>query len=190
MPFGLSNSPSTFQALMNEVIHPLLRKYVLVFFDDILIYSKHWEDLIQHLHQVFNLMRSHHLFLNQSKCSVGTSEVAYLGHVISASGVKADSSKIQAVVDLPTPHSITTLRGFLGLARYYRKFIRDYGKIAAPLNNLLERNAFTWSNIAASSFKQLKHALSSTPVLQLPNFEEPFVVECDTSAEGIGAVLK
>ncbi|XP_068636054.1 uncharacterized mitochondrial protein AtMg00860-like [Aristolochia californica] len=143
--------------------------------------SKNWEDHIQHLHQVFDLMRSHHLFFNQSKCSLGTSEVAYLGHVISASGVKVDSSKIQAVVDWPTPHSVTALRGFLGLAGYYRKFIRVYGQIMAPLNRLLTRNTFKWSNLSASSFEQLKHALASAPVLQLPNFEEPFVIECDAS---------
>ncbi|XP_068651582.1 uncharacterized protein [Aristolochia californica] len=171
MPFGLSNAPSTFQTLMNEVFRPFLRKYVLVFFDDILIYSQNQGDHIQAL-------------------APGTSEVAYLGHVISASGVKVNNTKIQSVLDWPTPHSVTTLRGFLGLAGYYRKFIRDYGQIAALLTSLLKRNAFTWTDAADSSFQQLKQSLASAPVLQLPNFEEVFIVECDASGGGIGAVLQ
>ncbi|XP_068655360.1 uncharacterized mitochondrial protein AtMg00860-like [Aristolochia californica] len=120
MPFGLSNTPSTFQALVIEVFH---------------------------------LLRLHHLFLNKSKCEIGTSEVAYLGHVISALGVKVDSTKIQSVLDWPTLHSVTTLRGFLGLADYYRKFIWDYGQIAAPLTSLLKWNAFPWTDAVDSSFQ-------------------------------------
>ncbi|XP_068644683.1 uncharacterized mitochondrial protein AtMg00860-like [Aristolochia californica] len=121
---------------------------------------------------------------------MGTSEVAYLGHVISASEVQVDMRKIQTMLDWPTPHSITALRGFLGLAGYYRKFIRDYGQIAAPLANLLKRNAFTWMEITYSSFQHLKQSLASALVLQLHNFEDPFVIECDASGGGIGAVLQ
>ncbi|XP_068657859.1 uncharacterized mitochondrial protein AtMg00860-like [Aristolochia californica] len=115
--------------------------------------------------------------------------MAYLGHIISVVGVKVDQSKIQAVIDWPPPTSITALRGFLGLVGYYRKFIRSYGQIGAPLNNLLKKNAFTWSETAAHGFQQLKEGLSSAPVLQLPNFNGSFVVECDASGGGIGAVL-
>ncbi|XP_068662898.1 uncharacterized mitochondrial protein AtMg00860-like [Aristolochia californica] len=170
---------------MNEVFSSLLRKYVLVFFDDILVSSNSWEEHLQHLHQVFSVIRSNHLVLNQSKCSMGTSEVAYLGHIISTIGVKVEHSNIQVVTDWPPPTSITALRGFLGLAGYYRKFIRRYGQIVAPLNNLLKKNAFTWLETAAHSFQQLKEPISSAPVLQLPDFDESFVVECDAS----GAVL-
>ncbi|XP_068645172.1 uncharacterized mitochondrial protein AtMg00860-like [Aristolochia californica] len=190
MPFGLSNAPSTFQALMNEVLKPLLWKYVLVFFDDILIYNATWESHMQHLRTVFQLLRAHHLFLKHFKCSFGAPEVAYLGHVISAAGVKVDSSKIQAVVDWPTPHSATALKGFLHLSGYYRKFIHDYGQLAAPLMCLLKRNAFAWSEAASYSFAQLTLALASAPLLQLQNFEDLFVIECDTSGGGIGAVLQ
>ncbi|XP_068639363.1 uncharacterized mitochondrial protein AtMg00860-like [Aristolochia californica] len=165
-------------------------EYVLVFFDDILIYYATWESHMQHLCKVFQLLRAHHLFLKHSKCSFGAPEVAYLGHVISATGVKVDSSKIQAIVDWPTPQSATTLKGFLGLSGYYRKFIHDYGQLAAPLTCLLKCNAFAWSEAAASSFAQLKLALASTPVLQLPNFEDLFVIECDAFRGGIGAVLQ
>ncbi|XP_068636090.1 uncharacterized mitochondrial protein AtMg00860-like [Aristolochia californica] len=145
-------------ALMNEVFSSLLWKYVLVFFDDILVYSNSCEEHLQNLHQ--------------SNYSMGNSEVAYLGHVISVVGVKVDQSKIQAITYWPPPTSITALRGFLGIAGYYRKFIRSYGQIAAPLNNLLKKNAFTWSETAAHSIQQLKEALSSAPVLQLPDFDD------------------
>ncbi|XP_068636072.1 uncharacterized mitochondrial protein AtMg00860-like [Aristolochia californica] len=120
---------------------------------------------------------------------MGTSKVAYLGHVISTVGVKVDQSKIQAITDWPPPTFLTALRGFLGLAGYYRKFIRTYGQIAAPLNNLLKKHAFTWSPSATQAFQQLKEALASAPVLQLPDFDESFVVECDAPRGGIGAVL-
>ncbi|XP_068666542.1 uncharacterized mitochondrial protein AtMg00860-like [Aristolochia californica] len=120
---------------------------------------------------------------------MGSSEVAYLGHVISASGVKVDMNKIKTDSDWPTPQSVTALRGFLGLVSYYRKCICDYGQIAAPLNNLLKRNAFTWMEVADSSFQQLKQSLASTLVLQLPNFEDLFIIECDASGGGIGAII-
>ncbi|XP_068666498.1 uncharacterized mitochondrial protein AtMg00860-like [Aristolochia californica] len=120
---------------------------------------------------------------------MGMSEGAYLGYVISAVGVKVDQSKIQVVTDCPPPKSITALRGFLGLAGYYRKIIHSYGQIAAPLNNLLKKNVFTWLETAAHSFQQLKEALSSSPVLQLPDFDESFVVECDVSGGSIDAVF-
>ncbi|XP_068649598.1 uncharacterized mitochondrial protein AtMg00860-like [Aristolochia californica] len=113
-----------------------------------------------------------------------------MGHVISVVGVKVDQSKIQAVTDWPPPTSLTALRGFLSLEGYYRKFIRTYGQIAAPLNNLLKKHAFTWSSSAAQAFQQLKEALASAPVLQLPDFDESFVVECDASGGSIGAVLQ
>ncbi|XP_068657964.1 uncharacterized mitochondrial protein AtMg00860-like [Aristolochia californica] len=148
---------------------------------------KHWDE---HLNGVFTLLCSHHLVLNKSKCSMGTPEVAYLGHVIFAIGVKVDQSKIQTAIDWPPPISIIAFSGFLGLTGYYRKFIRSYGQIAAPLNNLLKKNAFSWSEPADYSFQQLKAALSSALVLQLPDFDELFVVECDASGGGIGAVLQ
>ncbi|XP_068657912.1 uncharacterized mitochondrial protein AtMg00860-like [Aristolochia californica] len=131
---------------------------LFVFFDDILVNSEHWDEHLQHLCQVFTLLCYHHLVLNQSKCSMGTSEVAYLGHIISTSGVKVDHSQILVVVDCPTSTLVTALRGSLGLAGYYRKFIRNYGQIAAPLNNLLKRNAFTRSDTTTSSFEDLKAA--------------------------------
>jgi hypothetical protein len=124
MPFGLANAPATFQALMNDVLRPYLRRFALVFFDDILIYSSSWAEHLQHLAITLKAIRDHHLHLKRSKCSFGAASVAYLGHIISATGVAMDADKVVAVESWPEPHSARALRGFLGLTGYYRKFIR------------------------------------------------------------------
>jgi hypothetical protein len=146
MPFGLSNTPVTFQALMNDVLHPYLRKFVLVFFDDILIYSKTWAEHLQHINIVLHALRDHQLHLKRSKCSFGARSVAYLRHVISAARVAMDATKVEAVSSWSVPRFARGLRGFLGLAGYYRKFIRDFDVIAAPLTRLLRRDAFAWDD--------------------------------------------
>jgi hypothetical protein len=189
MPFGLSNAPATFQALMNDVLHPFLRRFVLVFFNDILIYNTSWSEHLQHVGLVFTALRAHCLFLKRSKCSFGTPSVAYLGHVISADGVAMDSDKVAAVASWSLPRSPRGVRGFLGLTGYYRKFIRDFGSIAAPLTRLLRKEAFVWTTEADEAFVALKRALSSVPVLQMPDFARQFVVDCDASGTGFGAVL-
>ncbi|WVZ69652.1 hypothetical protein U9M48_018407 [Paspalum notatum var. saurae] len=152
MPFGLSNAPATFQALMNDVLRPYLRRFVLVFFDDILIYSTSWVEHLQHISIVLHALRSHRIHLKRSKCSFGALSVTYLGHVISADGVAMDAAKVAAVATWPAPRAARGLRGFLGLAGYYRKFIRDFGVIAAPLTLLLRRDAFAWDEEAGTAF--------------------------------------
>jgi hypothetical protein len=189
MPFGLTNAPSTFQALMNDVLKPLIRKFVLVFFDDILVFSSSCAAHLQHVREVFTALRANKLSVKQSKCSFGKTSVAYLGHVISAQGVSMDLDKVAAVEVWPRPRSIRALRGFLGLTGYYRKFIADYGTIAAPLMTLLKREAFRWSERAEEAFLQLKQALISAPLLQMPDFSKQFMVDCDASGTGFGAVL-
>ncbi|KAJ4778469.1 polyprotein [Rhynchospora pubera] len=189
MPFGLSNAPSTFQALMNDVLRPFLRQFVLVFFDDILIYSRSWAEHLKHVRTVLLQLRLHNLKLKRSKCTFGQTSVAYLGHVITHNGVSMDQAKVQAISDWPEPSSVRALRGFLGLAGYYRRFIQDYGILAAPLTKLLKKDTYSWSPEAATAFAALKKALSRSPVLQLPDFTLPFTVECDASASGFGAVL-
>ncbi|KAD7116687.1 hypothetical protein E3N88_03955 [Mikania micrantha] len=189
MPFGLMNAPATFQAVMNDIFRPLLRKSVVIFFDDILVYSPTWETHLSYLKKVFQILHSNLLVLNSQKCSFGQSKVEYLGHIISYHGVSMDPSKIQAVQNWPQPTSIKGLRGFLGLTGYYRKFIRQYGSIARPLTDLTKKNAFLWSDQAQVSFDQVKQPLITAPVLTLPDFTQPFVIECDASDRGIGAVL-
>jgi hypothetical protein len=189
MPFGLANAPATFQALMNDILGRYLRQFVLVFFDDILIYSSSWTEHLHHVHLVLNTLRQHQLCLKKTKCAFGVPTVSYLGHVLSATGVAMDSQKVQAVADWARPRTVRALRGFIGLAGYYRRFIQGYGAIAAPLTRLLTKDGFTWGDEAENPFQELKRALSSASVLQLPNFERSFVVECDASGSGMGAML-
>jgi hypothetical protein len=144
---------------------------------------------LQHVRAVFQVLRDHRLALKQSKCSFGAQEVSYLGHIISNSGVAIDPAKIDAVQSWPTPTTVRALRGFLGLTGYYRKFIQDYGTIARPLTQLLKREAFVWSPAANDAFLARKYALTSGPTLQLPDFDKPFIVNCDASGSGFGAVL-
>ena len=142
MAFGLTNAPSTFQAMMNGVLHDFLRRFVLVFFDDILIYSATWTEHLQHVRAVFNVLRVNHLAIKQSKCTFGEQAVHYLGHIITSDGVTMDPAKVEAVVAWPTPTTVRALRGFLGLTGYYRKFVRNYGVVAQPLTKLLKKEAF------------------------------------------------
>ena len=145
MPFGLTNAPSTFQALMNDVFKNQLRKFVLIFFDDILAYSVSWQEHLQHLQIVLDILRSHQLYVKREKCQFGQQKVRYLGHIISQDGVFVDQEKISAMVQWPKPNNPRAMRGFLGLTGYYRKFIQDYGKIAAPLTHMLKKNLFSWT---------------------------------------------
>ena len=152
MPFGLSNAPSTFQALMNAIFGKYLRKFILVFFDDMLIFSKSLKEHIGHLERTFATLRKHELYVKMSKCTFATNQVRYLGHVISKQGVSTDPGKIKDVLDWPEPDNATKLRGFLGLTGYYRKFVRNYGLLAKALTTLLKKQSFVWFDAAQQAF--------------------------------------
>jgi hypothetical protein len=189
MPFGLTNAPSAFQVLMNQNFKPYLQRFILVFFDDILVYSKDMEAHLVHLRITLDALRENQLFAKLSKCTIRCGEVEYLGHIVTAQGVCADPGKIQAMVDWPFPKNIKGLRGFLGLTGYYRKFIKGHGTIAAPLTAMLKKDSYVWSEPAQQAFQALKDAVTRAPFLALPNFSQPFVIECDASGVCIWAVL-
>ncbi len=189
MPFGLTNTPATFQSCMNRIFNRQLRKYLLVFFDDLLIYSRTWEEHMKHLNEVLSIMEEQSLFAKQSKCEFGMTEILYLGHVVSKHGVQVHQEKIHAILDRPPPKSLTDLRGFFGLCSYYRRFVKGFSQLSAPLMDLTKKGAFQWSEEAQLTFDKLKEAMSTCPVLALPDFNRPFILECDASGEGIGGVL-
>ena len=175
---------------MNVTLKPLLRICVLVFFDDILIYSKTLEEHVEHIRQVFHLLAKDKWLLKRSKCQFARQSIAYLGHVISAEGVATDPSKIQSIHSWPTPTDAKQLRSFLGLAGYYRKFVRHFAILARPLTDLLKKGTmFLWTSVHDGAFTSLKNALVTAPVLALPDFSRPFQIQTDASDMGVGVVL-
>ncbi|KAD4180155.1 hypothetical protein E3N88_28746 [Mikania micrantha] len=189
MPFGLTNAPSTFQSAMNDLFRPYLRRFILVFFDDILVYSPSLAQHIENLTITLELLEKNQFYAKLSKCCFGQTKVSFLGHIVSSAGVQVDQDKVAAVESWPVPTNVKEVRGFLGLTGYYRRFVKHYGLIARPLTNLTKTEGFTWNEETAQAFNSLKQALITAPVLKLPDFSAPFIVECDASSEGVGAIL-
>jgi hypothetical protein len=189
MPFGLTNAPATFQSCMNHVFNKQLRKHLLVFFDDLLIYSKTWEEHLRHVDQILSIMEEKSLYAKESKCEFGMIEVLYLRHIIEEKGVQVHQEKIIAIREWPTLKTLTELRGFLGLCTYYSKFVKGLSQLCTPLNDLTKKESFKWSDEAQAMMEKMKEVMSTCPVLSLLDFGIPFTLECDSSGEGIGAVL-
>ena len=190
MPFGLTNAPAAFMDLMNRVFGPYLDKFVIVFIDDILVYSSNKEEHVEHLRIVLQTLREHQLYAKFIKCQFWLDRVAFLGHVVSAEGISIDPQKIEAIVDWKPPTNVTEVRSFLGLASYYRKFVEGFSKIATPLTKLTRKEEkFIWSETCQNGFDELKQRLTTAPVLTLPSGSEGFTVYCDASKQGLGCVL-
>ena len=190
MPFGLTNAPAAFMDLMHRVCKPFLDKSVIVFIDDILIYSKNKQDHGRHLREVLEVLKKEKLYAKFSKCDFWIREVQFLGHVVNYKGIKVDPAKIEVVMQWETPKSPTEIRSFLGLAGYYRRFIKDFSSIAAPLTTLTRKGIkYTWNEKQELAFGELKRRLCEAPILALPEGIEDFVVFSDASGVGLGCVL-
>ncbi|GJY36214.1 reverse transcriptase domain-containing protein [Tanacetum coccineum] len=190
MPFGLTNAPAIFMDLMNRVCRPYLDKFVIVFIDDILIYSKTQEEHVEHLMLVLELLKKEKLYAKFSKCEFWLREVQFLRHVINGNGIHVNPSKIEAVKNWKAPRTLTEVRSFLGLAGYYRRFIEKFSKIAKSLTILTQKSkTFDWGEEHELAFQTLKDKLCNVPILALPDGPEDFVVYCDASGIGLGCVL-
>ena len=193
MPFGLTNSGASFQRRMGHILRGLEYRFALIYIDDIVIFSKSFEEHLTHLEEVFRRLRDANAKLNPDpeKCSFVKQRIVYLGHVVTPEGIFPDPSKVEVVKNFPTPASLKELKSFLGLANYYRRFIKGFSEIASPLNALTRKGVkFFWSESCANAFDRLKRALISAPVLAFPDFEEQFLLNyVDASSTGIGFAL-
>ena len=189
---GLANSPATFQSVMNRIFAPHLHKFVVVYLDDIMVYSKTPEEHLEHLEIVLKILQENQFYTKPEKCTFNLHEVKFLGHIVGRGGLRVDPKKVEVVKDWPTPKDATEIRQFLGLTNYFRKFIKDYSSIAAPLMDLTRKDTdikTAWSTLHDEAFLQLKQALTTAPLLALPDFTQPFELVSDASLRGTGAIL-
>src|SRR4051812_26963027 len=190
MPFGLTNAPAVFMDMMNRIFRPYLDKFVVVFVDDILIYSASEAEHEEHLRIALQLLRDNKLYAKYSKYEFWLSEVKFLGHVVSGEGISVDPSKIEAVTKWERPKTVFDIRSFLGLAGYYRRFVKDFSKLANPMTKLTRKGArFEWSEECEQAFKELKERLTTAPVLIIPEQGRGYTIYCDASGYGLGSVL-
>jgi hypothetical protein len=190
MSFGLTNAPAYFMNLMNKVFMEELDKFVVVFIDDILVYSKSVEEHEQHLRVVLGKLRAHKLYAKFRKCKFWLEKISFLGQILTAEGVAVDPRKVETVSNWQQPTNVSEIRSFLGLAGYYRRFIEGFSKIARPMTELLKKEKkFNWTESCERSFQELKRRLTTAPVLILPDIQRDFVVYCDASQQGLGCVL-
>ncbi|KAL0551627.1 hypothetical protein IC582_010716 [Cucumis melo] len=190
MSFGLTNAPAVFMDLMNRVFREFLDTFVIVFIDDILIYSKTKAEHEEHLRMVLQTLRDNKLYAKFSKCEFWLKQVSFLGHVVSKAGVSVDPAKIEAVTGWTRPSTVSEVRSFLGLAGYYRRFVENFSRIATPLTQLTRKGApFVWSKACEDSFQTLKQKLVTAPVLTVPDGSGSFAIYSDASKKGLGCVL-
>ena len=175
---------------MNRVFQPFLDKFVVVYLDDIVIYSKTLDDHVQHLRQVFQVLRENELYVKKEKCEFARKEVTFLGHVVGDGKIKMDKAKVQAILDWEPPKRVTELRSFLGLVNYYRRFIQGYSSIASPRTDLLKKNKpWAWDEKCKRAFETLKEVVVKEPVLAVLDHTKVYEVHTDASDYAIGGVL-
>lgn len=190
LPMGLSNSPATFQRLVDRVLGPDLEPYVFVYLDDIIIITDTFEKHVEVLREVFKRLKAANLTVSKSKCHFCRPELLYLGYVVDSQGLRMDPAKVQAILNIPVPKCVSEVRRILGLASWYRRFVPNFADVTAPLTELLKKNhSFKWTNACDDALNKLKECLISAPVLSCPDFSRQFTIQCDASGYGIGAVL-
>jgi hypothetical protein len=190
MPFGLCNAPATFQRTMDKVLQRIKDKFVLVYLDDVIIFSKTFEEHIQHVEEVMKRIRDANLRLKAEKCYFAAKVLQFLGHVVGKDGVKPNPEKVDKMINYSEPKNIRELREVLGLFSYYRRFIKDFAQIANPLYKLLKRDIpYMWTQDQQKAFENLRDKLTQAPIVQYPNFNKPFFLYTDASITGLGAVL-
>jgi hypothetical protein len=190
MSFGLTNAPAFFMNLMNNVFMDYVDKFVVVFIDDILIYSQSGEEHADHLNMVLQRLREHQLYAKLSKCEFLIDEVLFLGHIINKDGLAVDPKKVADTLNWKAPTDVRGIKSFIGMARYYRRFIEGFSKIAKPMTALLGNKVeFKWTQKCQEAFEALKEKLTTAPVLVLPDVHKPFSVYCDACYTGLGYIL-
>ena len=190
LAFGLTNAPVTFQRYMDAVLAGLKWNILLVYIDDVLIYSKSFEDHLRDLEEVFNRLIEANMQLKPSKCHLFQQKLIYLGHQVSAEGIKPDPRKVQAIKEMPAPINVNEVRSFLGMCGFYRKYVPNFAKICCPLYALTKESVkFIWKKIEDQAFEELKELMTKAPILKHPNFNYPFIIETDASDKGLGTVL-
>ena len=190
MPFGLTNASSISMRLINHVWCAFIGKFVVVYFDDILIYSKEIDEHISQLIQILDVLRKESLYANLKRCDFCIDRIVFLGYVISAKGIEMDEAKVKAIQEWPTPKSITEVRSFYGLASFYTRFVKDFSTIASPLTEIVKKIVgFKWGEEQENALSLLKSKLISAHLQSLPDFNTAFEIECDASGIDIGAVL-
>jgi hypothetical protein len=187
MSFGLTNAPAYFMYLMNKIFMDYLDKFVVVFIDEILIYSVNEEEHEEHLRLVLQKLRENELYAKFTKCEFWLKEVSFLGHIITNRGIAVDPSMVSDVLKWEAPRMVSEIMSFLGLAGYYHRFIEGFSKIVKPLTTLLEKDReFKWTGACKSSFEEFKKRLTTTPVLVMPDLQKSFNIYCDASRQGLG----
>ena len=191
LPFGLSNAPSTFQSIMNDTLREFIEEgFVVVYLDDVLIHSKTLQEHKVHVHRVLSRLREEKFYAKLPKCAFFQRKLTYLGHTVSREGLQVGPNKIKVIQDWKVPSNVHEMRSFLGLASYFRKFIKDFASAAGPLTDLTKKDAvWNWTGKVQNAFDNIKRALTSAPVLRLPDNTAPFILICDASGTGIGAIL-
>ena len=190
MPFGLTNAPTTFMDLMNHAFRPYVDQFFMVFIDDILVYSNDREDHDTHLQALLETLRKEHLYAKLSKCEFWLGEMSFLGHIVSEEGIRVDPKKIEVIIEWKPSRNFMEVHSFLGLASYYRRFVKGFSMTAAPMTRLLQKNVrFEWSERCQVSFEKLKAFLIEAPVLTQPTYGKEYVIFSDASLNGLGCVL-